>query len=118
MTRETKIGLLMGLGFIVVFAVLLSHTTDFGRPPVGDNISIMAGHDDGAADLVGGVSGPAIVVGNPGPDTASSDFALAGSDVPELPEFPGMEAAETFEGVSGPSPDVPALAQRSEDDAA
>lgn len=28
MTRETKIGLLMGLGFIVVFAVLLSHTSE------------------------------------------------------------------------------------------
>ena len=27
MTRETKIGLLIGLGFIVVFAVLLSHTS-------------------------------------------------------------------------------------------
>lgn len=35
MTRETKIGLLVGLGFIVVFAVLLSHTGD----PAGDSIT-------------------------------------------------------------------------------
>lgn len=34
MTRETKIGLLVGLGFIIVFAVLLSHTGQV--PPTGD----------------------------------------------------------------------------------
>lgn len=37
MTRETKIGLLVGLGFIVVFAVLLSHTGNV--PPPGDSIA-------------------------------------------------------------------------------
>ncbi|HSW45300.1 MAG TPA: LysM peptidoglycan-binding domain-containing protein [Phycisphaerae bacterium] len=37
MTRETKIGLLIGLGFIGVFAVLLSHT---GTPvPTGDGMA-------------------------------------------------------------------------------
>lgn len=35
MTRETKIGLLIGLGFIVVFAVLLSHTGPV--PQAGDS---------------------------------------------------------------------------------
>lgn len=35
MTRETKIGLLVGLGFIVVFAVLLSQTTSV--PTTGEN---------------------------------------------------------------------------------
>lgn len=40
MTRETKIGLLVGLGFIVVFAVLLSHNgsapTQFAQQPLSD----------------------------------------------------------------------------------
>ena len=40
MTRETKIGLLVGLGFIVVFAVLLSHTTPM--PPAGDGLTVEA----------------------------------------------------------------------------
>ncbi len=35
MTRETKIGLLVGLAFIVVFAVLLSHTGTV--PPPGES---------------------------------------------------------------------------------
>lgn len=41
MTRETKIGLLVGLGFIVVFAVLLSHNgagpTSTQLPPIAQN---------------------------------------------------------------------------------
>lgn len=37
MTRETKIGLLVGLGFIVVFAVLLSHTGNV--PPPGETMT-------------------------------------------------------------------------------
>lgn len=36
MTRETKIGLLIGLGFIVVFAVVLSHTGTIG--PAGGGL--------------------------------------------------------------------------------
>jgi len=39
MTRETKIGLLVGLGFIVTFAVLLSHTTP--APPAGDGLKVV-----------------------------------------------------------------------------
>lgn len=39
MTRETKIGLLVGLGFIVVFAVLLSHT---GSAPPSAGLPSMA----------------------------------------------------------------------------
>jgi len=43
MTRETKIGLLVGLGFIVVFAVVLSHT---GAPrPPGDGLQLVQGPD-------------------------------------------------------------------------
>jgi nucleoid-associated protein YgaU len=39
MTRETKIGLLMGLGFIVVFAVLLLQTGP--QRPVGDDLEML-----------------------------------------------------------------------------
>lgn len=39
MTRETKIGLLVGLAFIVVFAMLLSHTGPAAAP--GDGIQIV-----------------------------------------------------------------------------
>ena len=39
MTRETKIGLLVGLGFIVVFAVLLSQTTSV--PATGEKLPIV-----------------------------------------------------------------------------
>lgn len=39
MTRETKVGLLVGLGFIVVFAVLLSQTTSV--PSTGENSSVV-----------------------------------------------------------------------------
>lgn len=38
MTRETKMGLLIGLGFIVVFAVLLSHTGP--ATPAGDKLAM------------------------------------------------------------------------------
>ena len=38
MTRETKIGLLIGLGFIVVFAVVLSHTGALG--PAGGGLAL------------------------------------------------------------------------------
>jgi len=40
MTRETKIGLLIGLGFIVVFAVLLSHTGS--ELPAGDGMHLVS----------------------------------------------------------------------------
>ena len=44
MTRETKIGVLVGLGFIVVFAVVLSHT---GAPhPPGDGLQLVRGPDE------------------------------------------------------------------------
>ena len=55
MTRETKIGLLIGLGFIVVFALLLSHTGQVR--PVGDNMDQVfarrGGEPDGAVGPVG-----------------------------------------------------------------
>ncbi len=51
MTRETKIGLLVGLGFIVVFAVLLSHTGSV--PPVGDGMPT-ASRDGGLQDTLVG----------------------------------------------------------------
>lgn len=38
MTRETKMGLLIGLGFIVVFAILLSHTGP--ATPAGDKLAM------------------------------------------------------------------------------
>ncbi|MDM8005567.1 MAG: LysM peptidoglycan-binding domain-containing protein [Phycisphaerae bacterium] len=46
MTRETKIGLLLGLGFIVVFAVLLLQTGD--RPPSGDLQMMLSRHGNSA----------------------------------------------------------------------
>jgi len=46
MTRETKIGLLMGLGFIVVFAVLLLQTGN--RPPSGDLQMMLSRHGNSA----------------------------------------------------------------------
>ena len=46
MTRETKIGLLIGLGFIVVFAVLLSHTGS--ELPAGDGMRL-ASRDPGVS---------------------------------------------------------------------
>jgi len=47
MTRETKIGLLMGLGFIVVFAVLLLQTGN--HPPSGDLQMMLSRHGNSAA---------------------------------------------------------------------
>lgn len=44
MTRETKIGLLVGLGFIVVFAVLLSHTGS--APTAGDGMPLARGPEN------------------------------------------------------------------------
>jgi nucleoid-associated protein YgaU len=44
MTRETKIGLLIGLGFIVVFAVLLSHTGS--ELPAGDGMQLVSRDPD------------------------------------------------------------------------
>lgn len=46
MTRETKIGLLLGLGFIVVFAVLLLQTGE--RPPSGDLQLMLSRHGNSA----------------------------------------------------------------------
>lgn len=69
MTRETKIGLLIGLGFIVVFAVLLSHTAevplatgDRGLAPA--EVALLT---DGLADAaVGTVADAASSVGEGG----------------------------------------------------
>jgi len=49
MTRETKIGLLIGLGFIVVFAVLLSHTGS--QLPVGDELRLVYDHSGASHTL-------------------------------------------------------------------
>ncbi len=60
MTRETKIGLLVGLGFIVVFAVLLSHT----HPvlPAGDDLDlVIAERGEPAGGLLDGTVGSSTV---------------------------------------------------------
>ena len=49
MTRETKIGLLIGLGFIVVFAVLLSHTGS--ELPAGDGMRLASRDSDASRSL-------------------------------------------------------------------
>lgn len=59
MTRETKIGLLVGLGFIVVFAVLLSHTGSV--PPQGDGLP-MASRENGLQDTLVGRAQPGVEV--------------------------------------------------------
>ncbi|NLX23297.1 MAG: LysM peptidoglycan-binding domain-containing protein [Phycisphaerae bacterium] len=59
MTRETKIGLLVGLGFIVVFAVLLSHTGSV--PPQGDGLP-MASRESGLQDTLVGRAQPGVGV--------------------------------------------------------
>lgn len=51
MTRETKIGLLVGLGFIVVFAVLLSNNNP--APPSGDEMLAAADQDENILALGG-----------------------------------------------------------------
>ena len=63
MTRETKIGLLVGLGFIIVFAVLLSHTGPV--PPAGDGQPWQLARGEGGpapGTLMNGTVGEAPVV--------------------------------------------------------
>ncbi|MHC4799888.1 MAG: hypothetical protein ACYTF1_24900, partial [Planctomycetota bacterium] len=45
MTRETKMGLLIGLGVIVIFAILLSHHNPV--PPPGDGLELVTGRPEG-----------------------------------------------------------------------
>ncbi len=49
MTRETKIGLLVGLGFIIVFAMVLSQTGTM--PPPGDDLPLTLAERERRTDL-------------------------------------------------------------------
>jgi nucleoid-associated protein YgaU len=84
MTRETKIGLLVGLGFIVVFAVLLSHTGTV--PPPGD------------------INTPALVQGKP-PETPVLGLMQREIGKPEAPAADNSRAP-------GTSPESDPLARR------
>jgi len=83
MTRETKIGLLIGLGFIVVFAVLLSHTGQ--APPAGDDRDlVLARHEQGP----GGLSGAGVV----------ADAGASRPAVEEGPSWDGRSLSEMIDG--------------------
>lgn len=105
MTRETKIGLLVGLGFIVVFAVLLSHT---GVPPASERLTEVTARPGPASSDRDGMrhlrSGPqADRAGAPVQDelTAPTPSSPVGrepvvSPGPEVDEDSGLPVAEMF----------------------
>jgi len=112
MTRETKIGLLVGLGFIVVFAVLLSHTGSV--PPPGDSLtpslvqstpankSVLSGEIRGdiAQPEIAAPAQPRPVGSSPESEPLESyleDRIVRSEDLPDLPApailNPGMSVA-------------------------
>ncbi|MBP7933622.1 MAG: LysM peptidoglycan-binding domain-containing protein [Phycisphaerae bacterium] len=80
MTRETKIGLLVGLGFIVVFAVLLSQTTSV--PSTGENLPFVLKPSPQLPSLPSGRE-----VANK-PSGSSGDRAVPAPGVGRTPESP------------------------------
>jgi nucleoid-associated protein YgaU len=80
MTRETKIGLLVGLGFIVVFAVLLSQTTSV--PSTGENLQIVTK----SAPQLPSLPGSREVVNKP--SGSAGDRTVPGAGVGRAPESP------------------------------
>jgi len=117
MTRETKIGLLIGLGFIIVFAVLLSHTGL--RPPAGDDLPVViagrggepAGTPAGTFELVNVRPVPSdensvSPLSLPSRGSGAPPASLQSASVEKLPHpglldlhAPGLPAPPTGEGV-------------------
>ncbi len=113
MTRETKIGLLVGLGFIIVFAVLLSHTGPV--PPAGDGQPWQLARGEGGpapGTLMNGTVGEAPVVtvarSAPVPDEpVVVDAVTPAERIAEVVSLPRPRGVEPRR-VDGP--DVPAVA--------
>ena len=98
MTPETKIGLLIGLGFIIVFAILLSYSTPMHEP--GDDL-------DTVLALRPAGEGPVRAPGSDTvfPDAPLDDVALLPGDAlvaGELLRDPGAQRRPR--GSSAPSP--------------
>jgi len=93
MTRETKIGLLIGLGFIVVFAVLLSQTS----PPVSvvdpRPLAMGSGQIDSSPASPGGVlpDEGRLPVGLHEREAAAEADTPSGVPAPEVPSQPQPE---------------------------
>ena len=98
MTRETKIGLLIGLGFIVVFAVLLSHT---GRvPPPGDGLdSVIAERARPGGGRVDGAPGSTTVF-----PEFSGDDRVRSADSPSYGMVQDTSARDEAEAPGLPRP--------------
>lgn len=117
MTRETKIGLLVGLAFIVVFAMLLSHSGTV--PPPGDGIQMARARTEApppAPDAAERVTSPAVPVvpppaattpisPAPAPSPAQTD-AAAPTELTELPSPPDLNTPGAPAATNGNSTDV------------
>lgn len=101
MTRETKIGLLIGLGFIVVFAVLLSNSGQL--PPPGDSIDLVsADRGDKVESSVPGPVGSTTVF----PDVVADGRARGGLSTPAGDKAPAAsQTASAWDGTL-PRPSV------------
>src|SRR4029453_7516666 len=77
MTRETKIGLLVGLAFIVVFAMLLSHSAP--TPPPGDPLQFAKLKTDAKPNVMSDGPGGLSIIPDP-----SSTNPTANSAAPRL----------------------------------
>lgn len=118
MTRETKIGLLVGLGFIVVFAVLLSHTGSVPPPNAGVTHDLVQNKPVDKPVLSGGIRGeigqpeppPPVIEDSPVPGSGPAEpvrFHLEErvvtiDDLPDLPAPTALEPAPTAVASSGP----------------
>lgn len=101
MTRETKIGLLVGLGFIVVFAILLSHTGSL--PPSGDHATaLMVDRERSGYPTFEGSPPPGHSSDTPamGPLASATDAAADGVRLPEAPT--DLEVVEVSEPLPRP----------------
>ncbi|MEP0841090.1 MAG: LysM peptidoglycan-binding domain-containing protein [Phycisphaerae bacterium] len=115
MTRETKIGLLVGLGFIVVFAVLLSHNganpTQPGPAPRAAVVPAGSLSQPQASSLVppvaaAGDTAPAVAVPAPGmgrhdPSSGTLTEGTGGSDLPTPIELQLPLLTRSEPGASG-----------------
>lgn len=85
MTRETKIGLLFGLGVIVLFAVLLSHTGTV--PPPGEGVVPILADRSGSPVLDGSHYGDVT-----GTETGADEESAQPETRPEVSPFAPAEA--------------------------
>jgi nucleoid-associated protein YgaU len=104
MTRETKIGLLVGLGFIVVFAMLLSHSAP--APSPGDALQLAKARSEAASKLqrpidrapvepVGAPSAGGAIAVDASPSPVAADKPEPGSDLSPLPNPAALDPPVT-----------------------